>query len=53
MQSRNLQVPGDFSLGETVKSKKSQNNSTCKMFFLILFALKGHLPLNVSLLNVI
>lgn len=68
MQSRNVQVPGDFSLGETVRSKKAQNKtiqnqklylaflhsitltemiSTCKIFTLILFALKGHLPLNV------
>lgn len=64
MQSRNEQVPGDFSLGETVRSKKAQNKtiqnqklylaflhsitltemiSTCNMFTLILFALKGHL----------
>lgn len=27
MQSRNVQVPGDFSLGETVRSKKAQNKT--------------------------
>lgn len=66
MQSRNVQVPA-VKLSKAKKTKQSQTKnwilaflysitltemiSTCKMFFLILIALKGHLPLNVALLS--